>query len=32
MSELGAHEIRGGAWPSNGLTEGPFGLYTDREQ
>ncbi len=32
MSEVGAEEIRGVAWPSNGLTEIPFRLYTDPEQ
>ncbi len=29
MSEVGAEEIREVAWPSNGLTEIPFRLYTD---
>ena len=32
MSEVGAEEIRGVAWPSNGLTEVPFRLHTDPEQ
>ena len=32
MSELGADAIRGVPWPSNGLTEIPFRLYTDPEQ
>ena len=32
MSELGADAMRGVAWPSNGLTEIPFRLYTDPEQ
>jgi len=32
MSELSAREMRGVAWPSNGLTEIPFRLYTDPEQ
>src|SRR6516162_8790643 len=32
MSELGADAIRGVPWPSNGLTEVPFRLYTDPEQ
>ena len=32
MSELGAEEMGGVAWPSNGLSEIPFRLYTDPEQ
>jgi anthranilate 1,2-dioxygenase large subunit len=32
MSELGAATMRGVPWPSNGLTEIPFRLYTDPEQ
>ena len=32
MSEHGAEEMRGVAWPSNGLSEIPFRLYTDPEQ
>ena len=32
MSELGADTMRGIPWPSNGLTEVPFRLYTDPEQ
>src|SRR5499427_1734986 len=32
MSELGAQAMRGVAWPSNGLTEVPFRLYTDPQQ
>src|SRR5262252_1681876 len=32
MSELGAEMIRGVPWPSNGLTEVPFRVYTDPEQ
>src|SRR6266478_1091119 len=32
MSELGADAMRGVPWPSNGLTEIPFRLYTDPEQ
>src|ERR1700738_2620096 len=32
MSELGADTMRGIPWPSNGLTEIPFRLYTDPEQ
>jgi phenylpropionate dioxygenase-like ring-hydroxylating dioxygenase large terminal subunit len=32
MSELGADTMRGVAWPSNGLSEIPFRLYTDPEQ
>src|ERR1700740_330261 len=32
MSELGADTMRGIRWPSNGLTEIPFRLYTDPEQ
>jgi anthranilate 1,2-dioxygenase large subunit len=32
MSELGADTIRGVPWPSNGLSEIPFRLYTDPEQ
>src|SRR6266567_331416 len=32
MSELGAHAMRGVPWPSNGLTEIPFRLYTDPDQ
>src|SRR5260370_34894971 len=32
MSELGAGEMRGVSWPSNGLTEIPFRLYTDPDQ
>ena len=32
MSELGADAMRGIPWPSNGLTEIPFRLYTDPEQ
>ena len=32
MSELGAEAMRGVSWPSNGLTEVPFRLYTDPEQ
>ena len=32
MSELGAEAIRGVPWPSNGLTEVPFRVYTDPEQ
>src|SRR5262249_56000810 len=32
MSELGADVIRGIPWPSNGLSEIPFRLYTDPEQ
>src|SRR5438093_170364 len=32
MSELGAETMRGIPWPSNGLTEIPFRLYTDPEQ
>src|SRR6266478_5648774 len=32
MSELGAHAMRGVPWPSNGLTEIPFRIYTDPDQ
>ncbi len=32
MSELGADAMQGISWPSNGLTEIPFRLYTDPEQ
>ena len=32
MSELGTDTMRGVPWPSNGLTEIPFRLYTDPEQ
>jgi phenylpropionate dioxygenase-like ring-hydroxylating dioxygenase large terminal subunit len=32
MSELGAHAREGLKWPSNGLSEVPFWLYTDPEQ
>jgi anthranilate 1,2-dioxygenase large subunit len=32
MSELGAEAMRGISWPSNGLSEVPFRLYTDPEQ
>jgi phenylpropionate dioxygenase-like ring-hydroxylating dioxygenase large terminal subunit len=32
MSELGADTMRGIRWPSNGLTEIPFRLYTDPAQ
>jgi anthranilate 1,2-dioxygenase large subunit len=32
MSELGANAMRGVPWPSNGLTEIPFRLYTDPDQ
>ena len=32
MSEIGAHAMRGVPWPSNGLSEIPFRLYTDPEQ
>ena len=32
MSELGADAMRGVPWPSNGLTEIPFRLYTDPGQ
>src|SRR6185369_1601142 len=32
MSELAAHSLRGVAWPSNGLTEIPFRVYTDPDQ
>ena len=32
MSELGAEATRGVSWPSNGLTEIPFRLYTDPDQ
>src|SRR5246127_191380 len=32
MSELGAHAMRGVPWPSNGLTQIPFRLYTDPDQ
>jgi anthranilate 1,2-dioxygenase large subunit len=32
MSELGADPMRGVPWPSNGLSEVPFRLYTDPEQ
>ena len=32
MSELGAETMRGISWPSNGLSEVPFRLYTDPEQ
>ena len=32
MSELGADAMRGVPWPSNGLTEIPFRLYTDPDQ
>jgi anthranilate 1,2-dioxygenase large subunit len=32
MLEPGAQEMRGVSWPSNGLTEIPFRLYTDPEQ
>ena len=32
MSELGAETIRGVSWPSNGLTEIPFRVYTDPDQ
>ncbi len=32
MSELGAEAMRGVAWPSNGLSEVPFRLYTDPGQ
>src|SRR6476659_293569 len=32
MSELGTDTLRGVPWPSNGLSEIPFRLYTDPEQ
>ena len=32
MSELGVEATRGVSWPSNGLTEIPFRLYTDPDQ
>src|SRR5215471_675226 len=32
MSELGADALRGVPWPSNGLTEIPFRVYTDPDQ
>src|ERR1700720_695821 len=32
MSDLGADAMRGVPWPSNGLTEIPFRLYTDPGQ
>src|SRR6516164_10597690 len=32
MSEFGIDAIRGVPWPSNGLSEVPFRLYTDPEQ
>src|SRR6516165_1672429 len=32
MLELGADTMRGVPWPSNGLTEIPFRVYTDPEQ
>src|SRR6266567_7890946 len=32
MSELGAHAMRRVPWPSNGLTEIPFRIYTDPDQ
>src|SRR6516225_7601560 len=32
MPELGTYATRGVPWPSNGLTEIPFRLYTDPEQ
>ena len=32
MSELGADTMRGVPWPSNGLSEIPFRLYTDPAQ
>ena len=32
MSELGGGQMRGVPWPSNGLTEIPFRVYTDPEQ
>ena len=32
MSELGATTMRGVPWPSNGLTEIPFRVYTDPDQ
>ena len=32
MSEFGAHAMRGVPWPSNGLTEIPFRIYTDPDQ
>jgi hypothetical protein len=32
MSEHGAEAMRGVAWPSNGLAEVPFRVYTDPEQ
>ncbi|MBV9815700.1 MAG: Rieske 2Fe-2S domain-containing protein, partial [Alphaproteobacteria bacterium] len=32
MSELGATTMRGVHWPSNGLTEIPFKVYTDPDQ
>ena len=32
MSELGTYAVQGVPWPSNGLTEIPFRLYTDPEQ
>ena len=32
MSELGGREEGGAKWPSNGLSEVPFRLYTDPEQ
>jgi hypothetical protein len=32
MSELGADAIRRVPWPSNGLTEIPFRVYTDLGQ
>src|SRR6516165_9385575 len=32
MSELGTYPTRGVPWPSNGLTEIPFRLYTNPEQ
>jgi anthranilate 1,2-dioxygenase large subunit len=32
MSEHGVEAVRGVSWPSNGLSEVPFRLYTDPEQ
>jgi anthranilate 1,2-dioxygenase large subunit len=32
MSEHGAEAIQGVSWPSNGLSEVPFRLYTDPDQ
>jgi anthranilate 1,2-dioxygenase large subunit len=32
MSEHGSEAVRGVAWPSNGLSQVPFRLYTDAEQ